>query len=107
MIIQRKSYRIAVFGISRSGKDATIEAFIKIAKDNGFDFVHMSPIGMVREDEWKGLKILNDTGKRDLARDVREEMRLSQVENVMVDEHYCFPYDLNGKILENGYYDEK
>ena len=103
------SMRIGVFGISRSGKDTTIEAFIKIAEDNGYDFVHMSPIGMIRARmNGKSLKTISCTEKEDLVREIREEIKkVAQNKNVIVDEHYCFPHDFGGKVLENGYYDEK
>ena len=108
-MMNRKPYKIGVFGISRSGKDSTIEVFIDIAKSNGYEFIHMSPIGMIRERMiGVSLKTLSDTEKRELVREVREEIaRVAETQNVIVDEHYCFPQNFGGKVLENGYYDEK
>ena len=56
----------------------------------------------------KSLKTLSDTEKNDLVCDTREEIEMvAQVENVIIDEHYCFLHDYSGKILENRYYDDK
>ncbi len=108
-MVENKKYSIGVFGISRSGKDSAIEVFIKITRENGYNFVHMSPIGMIRKRmAGNSLKTLSDQEKRKLVKDVRAEIKeVSEDSNVIVDEHYCFPQDFGGKILENGYYDEK
>ena len=109
MMVENKKYSIGVFGISRSGKDSAIEVFIKIARENGYNFVHMSPIGVIRKRmAGNSLKTLSDQEKRQLVKDVRAEIKeVAEDSNVIVDEHYCFPQDFGGKKLENGYYDEK
>ena len=104
-----RKYAIGVFGISRSGKDSAIEVFVDIARENGYDFVHMSPIGMIREKlAGRRLKAMPESEKIRLVQMVREEIRdVSEHSNVIVDEHYCFPHDFGGAVLEDGYYDEK
>ena len=108
MDVDRK-YSIGVFGISRSGKDSAIEVFVDIAHENGYDFVHMSPIGMIRERlSGTRLRDMPDSEKRQLVQEVRDEIRkVSENSNIIVDEHYCFPHDFGGTVLEDGYYDEK
>ena len=104
-----RKFAIGVFGISRSGKDSAIEVFIDIARKNGYDFVHMSPIGMIRERlDGRRLKTMPESEKRLLVQEVRDEIRkTSEHSNIVVDEHYCFPHDFGGTVLEDGYYDEK
>ena len=104
-----RKYTIGVFGISRSGKDSAIDVFVDIARENGYEFTHMSPIGMIRERlAGRRLKTMPESEKRQLVEEVRAEIRkASETNNIIVDEHYCFPHDFGGVVLEDGYYDEK
>ena len=69
----------------------------------------MSPIGMIRERlAGRRLKTLPDLEKTLLVQEVRGEIKeVSEQCNIIVDEHYCFPHDFGGVVLEDGYYDEK
>ena len=109
MMEGNRRYAIGVFGISRSGKDSAIEVFVEIAREHGYDFVHMSPIGMIRDRlAGRRLKTMPEPEKRQLVQEVRNEIReASERCNLIVDEHYCFPHDFGGTVLEDGYYDEK
>jgi len=102
-------YRIGLFGVSRSGKNYTIDDFIGLAKDNGVEFVHMSPMDMIRARLGsRRLRDMPDDEKRALVTEVREEIdRIAKDHNIIVDEHFCYPSTFGGKKLENGYYDEK
>ena len=101
--------RIALFGISRSGKNYTIDDFIELSKGQGLDFIHLSPMDMVRER--LGIRKLRDMSleeKTVLVNEVRAEIDgICEGHDVIVDEHYCYPATFGGKRLENGYFDEK
>ncbi len=101
--------RIGLFGISRSGKNYTIDEFIKIAKENGVEFVHMSPMDMIRERLGdRKLSTMTEIEKKALVKQVRDEIdKVAKDHNVIVDEHYCYPVSFGGVKPENGYYDEK
>lgn len=101
--------RVGVFGISRSGKDYTIEDFITLAEKEGCSFTHLSPMGMIRErlDDRKLSKMDIDE-KAELVRGVRRDIdREAKEGNIVVDEHYCYPSTFDGIVINNGYYDEK
>ncbi len=104
-----KHIRVALFGVSRSGKNYTIEDFLERARAKGLDFVHLSPMDMIRGR--LGSRRLRDMSlkeKTELVTEVREEIdHLAEVRNVIVDEHYCYPSTFGGKSLDNGYFDEK
>lgn len=104
-----KNTRIALFGISRSGKDYTIGDFIEIAKKEGMDFVHMSPMNIIRSRLYgRRLSEMSETAKNILVCEVRHEIdKMSSECNVIVDEHFCFPSKYNGMTVKNGYTDEK
>jgi adenylate kinase len=104
-----KHIRVALFGVSRSGKNYTIDDFMELAKAHGMEFIHMSPMDMIRA-RLKGrrLRYMPECEKKELVREVRDEIDLmAEDHNVIVDEHYCYPATFGGKKLENGYYDEK
>ncbi len=101
--------RIGLFGISRSGKNYTIDDFIKLAGESGREFVHMSPMDMIRERlDGRRLRDMSDAEKRALVRQVRDEIdQMAVGHNLIVDEHYCYPESFGGVKPENGYFDEK
>lgn len=104
-----KTTRIGVFGTSRSGKDYTIDGAVDILKKESIDFRHVSPIGMVH-DELNGrrLKGMPEEEKKELVRNIRKNIdSISGSSNVFVDEHFCFPSTYGGKVLNDGYNDEK
>lgn len=100
---------MGLFGVSRSGKNYTIDDFIAISRNNGIDFVHLSPMDMIRDRlDGRKLRDMPESEKRMLVNEVRNEIDLVAVDhNVIVDEHFCYPATFGGKKLENGYYDEK
>ncbi len=105
----RMNARIALFGTSRSGKDYTIRDAIEILADDGKNFSHISPIGMVHEKLYgRKLRNMPDVDKRELVSEVRKEIEsLLLNDSVFVDEHYCFPEIFGGVKIDNGYYGEK
>lgn len=100
---------MGLFGVSRSGKNYTIDDFIGLAKADGVEFIHLSPMDMIRSGlNGHRLRDMSDDEKRILVGKVRNEIDyMSKNRNVIVDEHYCYPATFGGKKLENGYYDEK
>ena len=101
--------RIAVFGISRSGKDYTIEGAVERLAANGQKFTHISMIKVVY-DFLNGRKLsnMNFEEKKKIMDKVHIEMdSMALVNNIIVDEHYCFPSYYGGKIIHTGYVDEK
>jgi len=46
---EKEYKRGGVFGIPISGTNHTIEEYIKISKENGVEFIHLSPMDMIRE----------------------------------------------------------
>ncbi len=106
---ERKYTRIGLFGISRSGKNYTIDDFIKLAKENGREFVHLSPMDMIRERlDGRRLRDMSDAEKKALVKQVRDEIdEVAASHDLIVDEHYCYPESFGGVRPENGYFDEK
>ncbi len=104
-----KHTRVALFGISRSGKNYTIDDFLERSEASGMHFKHLSPMDMIRGMlGGRRLKDMSLAEKEELVREVREEIdRIAEENDVIVDEHYCYPSTFGGKALENGYYDEK
>ena len=105
-----KTYnRVGLFGVSRSGKNYTIDDFIELAKSNGVEFVHLSPMDMIRARlDGCRLRDMSEAEKQALVDEVRDEIdTVAENHNVIVDEHFCYPATFGGKMLENGYYDEK
>ena len=101
--------RVGLFGVSRSGKNYTIDDFLALSKEAGLEFIHLSPMDMIRER--LGTRRLRDMGLEEkiaLVKEVREEIDvICESHNVIVDEHYCYPSTFGGKRLDNGYFDEK
>ncbi len=106
---KRKYMRIGLFGISRSGKNYTIDDFIIEASKHGRSFVHLSPMDMIRERlDGRQLKDMTDEEKRTLVKKVRTQIDLiAKDHDIIVDEHYCYPVSFGGVKPENGYFDEK
>ncbi len=106
---KRKYMRIGLFGVSRSGKNYTIDDFIIEASKHGRTFVHLSPMDMIRERlEGKKLKDMTNEEKKALVKTVRDQIDLiAKDHDVIVDEHYCYPVSFGGVKPENGYFDEK
>lgn len=103
------SVRVAIFGISRSGKDYTIRDASDLLSEKGMLFSHVSPISLVHE-ELDGRKLCDmpDVEKRCVIDRVRSRMDNLLIDDyVFSDEHYCFPRTFGGKKLRNGYYNEK
>ena len=108
-IYEEDSMRVGVFGISRSGKDYTIEDFIALADKEGCLFTHLSPMAIIRERlDGRKLSLMDIDEKRELVRSVRRDIdKKAEDGNIVVDEHYCYPSTFNGVAVNNGYYDEK
>ena len=102
-------YRVGLFGVSRSGKNYTIDDFIELAKANGVEFVQLSPMDMIRARlDGRRLRDMSVAEKQALVDEVRNEIdTVAENHNVIVDEHFCYPATFGGRKLENGYYDEK
>ncbi len=109
MSTEKKYIRVGLFGVSRSGKNYTIDDFIGLAGNAGTVFVHLSPMDMIRGRlNGRRLRDMSEIDKLALVREVRREIdRAAENSNLIVDEHYCYPATFGGKKLENGYYDEK
>ena len=108
--IEKKRYvRIGLFGVSRSGKNYTIDDFMDIARSEGVEFIHLSPMDMIRSRLGDTrLKDMSKEAKKSLVKEVRKEIDVfSEAHNIVVDEHFCYPESFGGMKLENGYYDEK
>ena len=101
--------RVGLFGVSRSGKNYTIDDFRELAKNNGVEFVHLSPMDMIRARLGdRRLRDMSLEEKKELVSEVRAEIDcIAEGYNVIVDEHYCYPATIGGRKLENGYFDEK
>ena len=82
---------MGLFGVSRSGKNYTIDDFIGLAKADGVEFIHLSPMDMIRSGlNGHRLRDMSDDEKRILVGKVRNEIDyMSKNRNVIVDEHYC------------------
>ena len=106
---RNKFLRVGLFGVSRSGKNYTIGDFIDLARSNGVEFIHLSPMDMIRNRlNGRRLRDMSDFEKKILVNKVRSEIdNASEGHNVIVDEHFCYPSTFGGIKLENGYYDEK
>ena len=91
--------RVALFGISRSGKNYTIEDFLYRAGEAGLRFIHLSPMDMIRERlNGRRLRDMSLGEKTHLVEEVRREIHsISESNNVIVDEHYCYPSSFGGK----------
>lgn len=101
--------RIAVFGISRSGKDYTIEGAVKLLSERRRKFSHVSLIKEVYALlDGRKLSQMGDNEKRALMEEARVNIdSKSAMSNLIVDEHYSFPHTYGGKVIHNGYVDEK
>ena len=108
-----KSFRIAVFGVTRSGKDTAIKRAVELTSERyGIPFVHIPLIGTMR-------RISEDVLSKDLDDTTQEEKGLlmakyrelisdrSKYPYVITDEHYCYPTTYGGKELHNAYTDAK
>ena len=103
------SVKVAVFGISRSGKDYTIRDASELLSEKGMLFTHISPISMVHEElDGRKLRNMSMEEKETIVEKVRSRMEsILHDEYIFVDEHYCFPETFNGIRIDNGYYGEK
>ena len=101
--------RIAVFGISRSGKDYTIDGAVDILTSMGRRYSHLSMIGTVHQLlNGRKLSEMSENDKLALMNKVHQEMDSAAVLcSVIVDEHYCFPGTYGRRIIHTGYTDEK
>ncbi|MCL2712548.1 MAG: hypothetical protein FWD37_04670 [Methanomassiliicoccaceae archaeon] len=102
------SLRVAVFGISRSGKDYSIGKVTEALSDIGLNFVHYPCIPTVRDYSFPILnKEFKDTSPREKGRLMEIFRRkISDRENIpflIQDEHCCFPATYGGKPLVNDY----
>ena len=101
--------RIAVFGISRSGKDYTIEGAVDRLTAAGKRYCHLSMIGTVH-DLLKGRKLREMSKMDKLALMDRVHMEMDSISlmcSTIVDEHYCFPGTYGGKVIHTDYTEEK
>lgn len=105
----KKHLRVGLFGVSRSGKNYTIDDFRELASREGVKFTHLSPMDMIRARLGdRRLRDMSLEEKKELVSEVRSEIdRIAKDRNVIVDEHYCYPATIGGRRLENGYFDEK
>lgn len=105
----QKKLRIGVFGISRSGKDYTIEGAVRILSRRGRDFGHISMIKVVHKN--LGTSKLSEMTRDEkllLMDKVHEDMDdESSRSDVIIDEHYCFPKTYGGMTQVNRYSMEK
>lgn len=101
--------RVAVFGISRSGKDYSIEGAVDRLSASGINYMHVSMIRVVRGFlNGRKLSEMDFEEKRKLMDKVHLQMdNIASYDNVIVDEHYCFPSYYGGKKIHTGYVDEK
>ena len=101
--------RIGVFGISRSGKDYTIEGAVERLSAAGQDYTHVSMIQVVYGFlNGRKLSEMDLEDKIKIMDKVHCKMDSIALENnVIVDEHYCFPSYYGGKKIHTGYIDEK
>ena len=108
-----ESFRIAVFGVTRSGKDTAIGRTIEmISKQYGIRFIHLPLIGTMRRISVEILsKDLDDTTQEEKGLLMDEFRKLisdrSKYPYVIVDEHYCYPTEYGGRVLHNAYTDAK
>ncbi len=105
----KQNCMIGLFGIPRSGKNYTIDDFLRIAEEHGCHFIHFSPMDEIRARlDGRRLRDMSLEERIDLVKEVRHELDiLAKHANVIVDEHYCYPSEIGGAPMENGYYDEK
>ena len=101
--------RIAVFGISRAGKDYIIDGAINRLTQQGEEYRHISMIGTVQALlNGRKLKEMDYQNKLKLMDEAHSKMDSESAStNIIVDEHYCFPKYYGGKIIHSGYVDEK
>ena len=101
--------RVAVFGISRSGKDYTIDGAVERLSAGGQKYKHISMIKVVYGLlDGRKLSKMDFEEKKKLMNKVHIEMDSAASQtNVIVDEHYCFPSYYGGKKIHTGYVDEK
>ena len=108
-----KSFRIAVFGVTRSGKDTAIEQAIElISQQYGIRFIHFPFIGTMRrlseEILFKDFEETTQDEKGLLMVRYRELVSdRSRYPYVITDEHYCYPTEYGGRELHNVYTDAK
>ena len=107
------SCRMAVFGITRSGKDTIINRTIpKISDQCGLIFHHfpyMGTIGDLSERHlFKKLRETTQIEKGKLMVDYRKMVAdRSRYPYLITDEHFCYPDTYGGKVLHNEYVDAK
>ena len=107
------SCRMAVFGITRSGKDTIIRRVIpRIIEQCGLLFHHfpyMGTIGKLSEKIlFKGLGKTTQIEKGMLMVEYRKMVAdRSRYPYLITDEHFCYPDTYGGKILHNEYVDAK
>jgi len=106
------SLRVSVFGISRSGKDFSINSAKEILNASGLNFKHLPVIPTVRDYAKPILgKEFNKTtmDEKGLLMEVFR-MKIADrttIPFLILDEHYCFPVAYGGKPLSNEYTDAK
>ena len=95
---------VAVFGTSRSGKDYTIDGALEILGEG----MHVSPMGMIHQRlQGRSLRTMGEKEKRELCEGVWDDIARKCRDGVVVDCHWCFPQTYGGKVLSDGYNDEK
>ena len=106
---KKDSMKVGIFGISRSGKNGTIDHFMEIAEKNGCNFTPICPMDEIRRRlNGRQLKYMSAEEKMELIREVREMIdEIALTENVIIDEHCCFPATIGGVAPQDGYHDEK
>jgi len=101
--------KVGIFGISRSGKNGTIDHFMEIAENHGCRFTSVCSMDEIRRRlDGRQLKNMMLEEKWELIREVREMIdEIALTENVIVDEHCCFPATIGGVAPQDGYHDQK
>ena len=101
--------RAAVFGISRAGKNYTINGAVERLASNGLQYRHVSMIGTVHELlGGKKLRDMNMSEKLELMERVHFKIDMAASEgNIIVDEHYAFPETYGGKKIDSEYVNER
>jgi len=102
------SLRVAVFGISRSGKDYTIKKVIETMGALGMNLAHYPGVPTIREYSLSvlGKEFVNTTEEEkgclmDIFR--RNIFDRRKTPFLIQDEHYCYPVLYGGKPLVNEY----
>ena len=102
------SFRVAVFGITRSGKDYSISSAVRTLRDSGMAVEHFEGIPTVRGYSGpmlgKEFALTSSEEKGLLMDEFRRRISdRSSLPYLIQDEHYSFPTEYGGRPLKNEY----